>query len=391
MDQLLDMDGALDAYRKLRDQGAIKGDPVQERAARVLQDLHQELKGYALPDVKPRSLLSRFRRETVRPPPQGIYLYGDVGRGKSMLMDMFFEHAPVARKRRVHFHEFMIEIHGRLHRWLKMDGDERLREIKESGVREGTGDDPIPVVARRVANLATLLCFDEFQVNDVADAMILGRLFSELLTNGVVVVITSNRPPDDLYKDGLNRGLFLPFIDFLKDRLNILELAGPTDYRLDRLKGLPVYHAPLDGTAQDALDTAFEQLTGTKKGAVEELEVQGRRLTVPCAAMGVARFDFPDLCARPLGAADYLAIAWHYHTVIISNVPELGTENRNEAKRFVTLIDALYENCVKLICSAAVEPLQLYSTGDGAFEFQRTVSRLMEMQSEEYLAAGHAV
>ena len=391
MDQLLQSDGALEAYRKLRGVGAIKGDPDQERAAHRLQDLHRELDGYALPGARPRGLMSLFRRDVEHTVPRGMYIHGDVGRGKSMLMDMFFDHAPVAAKRRVHFHEFMLEVHAHLHKWRQMDAGERAHEIQESGVRNGTGDDPLPVVARRIASHATLLCFDEFQVHDVADAMILGRLFSELFENGVVIVVTSNRPPDDLYKDGLNRGLFLPFIDLIKERLQVIELAGPTDFRLDRLKGLTVYHAPLDATANDDLDKAFSSLSGDKIGNPESLEVQGRKLEIPCAAMGVARFDFEELCAEALGAADYLAIAWHYHTVIIANVPRLGPENRNEAKRFVTLIDALYENRVKFICSAEVEPQQLYSEGSGAFEFQRTVSRLMEMQSEEYLAAGHAV
>jgi cell division protein ZapE len=391
MNQLLTNDGALDAYRKLRSMGAIKDDPDQELAAHKLQDLHRNLEGYALPERRTRGLMSLFRRDVEHTAPTGMYLYGDVGRGKSMLMDMFFDHAPVAAKRRVHFHEFMLEVHAHLHAWRQMDADARAREISALGVRNGTGDDPLPVIARRVANGATLLCFDEFQVHDVADAMLLGRLFSELFVNDVVIVVTSNRPPDDLYKDGLNRGLFLPFIELIKERLNVFKLAGPIDFRLDRLKGLTVYHAPLDAAAVDDLDAAFASLTGDGDGKPEMLDVQGRKLEIPCAAMGVARFDFDDLCAQPLGAADYLAIAWHFHTVIIANVPQLGSEKRNEAKRFVTLIDALYENRVKFICSAEVEPQHLYPEGSGAFEFERTVSRLMEMQSEEYMAAGHAV
>ncbi|NQV20145.1 MAG: cell division protein ZapE [Rhodospirillales bacterium] len=390
MDQLIENDGALAAYRNLCGQGAIKGDLDQERAAHKLQRLHEALSDYKPPAARPRGLISLFRRESGQPTPKGAYIHGEVGRGKSMLMDMFFEHARVSKKRRVHFHEFMLEIHGTLHEWRQMSPEERMREVKQMDIR-GTGDDPIPVVARRVAAQAMLLCFDEFQVNDVADAMILGRLFSELFERGVVIVVTSNRPPGDLYKDGLNRGLFLPFIALIEERLDVIELSGPTDYRLDRLRGLPVYHTPLDETSHKALDDAFAQLTGNSEGEEQELSVQGRTLHVTCAAMGVARFSFAELCDRPLGAADYLNIAWHYHTVILSDVPELGSEKRNEAKRFVTLIDALYENRVKLICSVAVEPQQLYPAGDGTFEFQRTVSRLMEMQSEEYLAAGHAV
>lgn len=390
MDQLTQPDGALAAYHRLRDQGALKGDPDQERAARILQHLHEELSDYQPPGARPRGLRALFRRADEQAAPRGVYLHGKVGRGKSMLMDIFVEHANVLKKRRVHFHEFMLEIHGTLHQWRQMSPGEKARELEQSGVG-GNSEDPLSVVARRMAGQATLLCFDEFQVNDVADAMILGRLFSELFENGVTIVLTSNRPPQDLYKDGLNRGLFLPFIDLIEERLDIVELSGPTDYRLELLRGLPVYHAPLNEASRTALDDAFARLAGGNRGGAQDLSVQGRIVPVPCAAMGVARFSFADLCECPLGAADYLAVARHYHTVILSDIPELGSEKRNEAKRFVTLIDALYENHVKLICSGAVEPQHLYPSGDGAFEFQRTVSRLIEMQSEEYLAAGHAV
>ncbi len=390
MDQLTKHDGALDAYRNLHVQGVLKGDRDQERAIHTLQRLHEALRDYRPPSGKPRGLLGLFRRDVEQPVPRGLYIHGDVGRGKSMLMDLFFDHAPVTRKRRVHFHEFMLEVHGRLHTWRQMAPEQRIREASACGIR-GEGEDPLPVVARQVAEQALLLCFDEFQVSDVADAMILGRLFSEFFACGMVIVVTSNRPPEDLYKDGLNRGLFLPFIELIEERLDVIELAGPMDYRLDQLRGLPVYHTPLDDKSRDALDQTFARLTGGNPAPAQQLQVQGRTVTVPSAAMGVVRFSFTDLCGQPLGAADYLAVARHYHTVVLSDVPELGAAKRNEAKRFVTLIDALYESRVKLVCSSAVPPEQLYPAGDGAFEFQRTVSRLMEMQSEEYLAAGHAV
>jgi cell division protein ZapE len=389
MDQLTTHDGALDAYRNLHVQGVLKGDRDQERAAHKLQRLHEALRDHRPPENKPRGLWGLFRRNFDQPAPRGLYIHGDVGRGKSMLMDLFFDHAPVARKRRVHFHEFMLEIHGRLHEWRQTSREERIREARARGLR-GEGEDPLPVIARQVAEQALLLCFDEFQVHDVADAMILSRLFSEFFANRMVIVVTSNRPPQNLYENGLNRGLFLPFIDLIVDRLDVIELAGPTDYRRDQLRGRPVYHTPLDDRSRDALDRTFARLTGGAPGDAEQLYVHGRTVTVPSAAMGVARFSFADLCEQPLAAADYLAVASRYHTVVLSEVPELGPEKRNQAKRFVTLVDVLYENRVKLVCAAAVPPDQLYPSGDGAFEFQRTVSRLMEMQSEEYLAADHA-
>ena len=305
----------------------------------------------------------------------GLYLWGGVGRGKSMLMDLFFETAAIAPKRRVHFHAFMQETHERIFDWRQK---EKAGKVK--------GSDPIPPIAEMVAREASLLCFDEFQVHDIADASILGRLFAQLFELGVVVVATSNRAPDGLYEGGLNRHRFLPFIDLVKTKMDVLHLDSATDYRLDRIRGLPVYHTPLGASADAALDDAFEKLTDAVHGEPMTLSLKGRAVEVPEAMHGVARFSFSDLCARPLGAADYLKIAQSFHTVIIRDVPVLGAEKRNEAKRFVTLIDALYEAKTKLILSAEAPPSSLYEKGDGAFEFERTVSRLMEMQSADYIA-----
>jgi cell division protein ZapE len=377
-------DSPVAALRERRRKGALKSDPAQDLAAEKLQLLHQALKNYvplghqgALASWKARLGLARRPED----PPQGLYIFGAVGRGKSMLMDLFFDSAPVPpeHKRRVHFHAFMLEVHQRLHAWRQRT--------------KGAEADPIPKLAEEIAAETWLLCFDEFQVSNIADAAILGRLFAALFDDGVVVVATSNRAPDDLYLGGLQRELFLPFIALMKEKLDVIELDGGVDYRLLRLRGRPVYYQPLTPAAETALDEAFATLTENGDGAAHPapctLTVQGRKLQVPLAAKGVARFTFPELCARPLGAADYLALATHFHTLVVSGIPKLGPDRHNEAIRFTTLIDELYEHKVNLICSAEVPPNALYTEGDFSFEFQRTVSRLLEMQSDAYLTAPH--
>jgi len=371
-------EGPLAVYRARRGMGTLKADPAQELAAEKMQSLWHALRDYrpSLGQVGWRARFGLARRPD--PAPQGLYIYGDVGRGKSMLMDLFFETAPVGPKRRVHFHAFMLEVHQRLH-------DMRGR----AGGTAKAVDELMPELARQIAAEAWLLCFDEFHVTDVADAMILGRMFTHLFDLGVVIVATSNWAPDDLYKDGLQRDRFLPFIALLKDRLDVLHLAGATDYRLARLMGARVYHWPLSPDAHAALAKAFTDLTDGADGSPCHLLVQGRRLEVPRAAKGVAWFGFGALCTEALGPADYLTIATHFHTVLIEGVPRLRAEQRNEAKRFMTLIDALYEHKVNAVITAEAPAERLYDEGAHAFEFQRTVSRLMEMQSEDYLRAEH--
>jgi cell division protein ZapE len=359
-------------YQELVTAGELRPDPDQQRTAERLDRLAQELA-----DQPQRgSVLWRMLRKAPVPP-RGLYMWGGVGRGKSMLMDLFFGCVNIPAKRRVHFHEFMIEVHDRL----------RIERAKEKG-------DPIAPVAAALAQEARLLAFDEMVVNNSADAMILSRLFTALIDAGVTVVTTSNRPPKDLYKDGLNREHFLPFIALIEQRLDVLPLNGPVDYRLERLGGHPTWYSPTGQAATDAVRAAFFRLTDYPPEdsihvASEELPISGgRSIHVPKSFKGVAVFSFKRLCGEARGAPDYLAIARHFHTVIVVGIPILGPEKRNEAARFKTLIDALYEHKVKLLATADAEPANLYPEGDGAFEFERTVSRLMEMQSHDYLALG---
>ena len=366
------MTGVFSQYRERVEAGLLSEDPAQAEAARRLDDLAERLAN--LPKA------GWFSKPE---PVTGLYLWGGVGRGKSMLMDLFFETAAPKAKRRVHFHEFMAEVQDRLDTWRRMSEADRKRSPWRV---KGAGDDPIPPVAKQVAESAGLLCFDEFQVTQIADAMILARLFEQLFARGVTMVATSNRHPDDLYKDGINRPLFLPFIRLLKERCDIFHLASDRDYRLDRLIAAPVWYAPLGPAAEASLDTVWTRLTSGAHAQHVTLTVKGRKLEVSREAAGIARFSFQELCARPLYSRDYLAIAANFHTIILSDIPLLGPENRNEAARFVALIDALYEAKIKLVASAAAEPEALYPEGDGAFEFERTVSRLHEMRSTGYLA-----
>lgn len=366
------MANVLRQYRERVDAGLLTNDPVQAEAAERLDDLARRLA-----DPPKGGWFSKPE------PVRGLYLWGGVGRGKSMLMDLFFEDAAPKAKRRVHFHEFMAEIQDRLDTWRKMPEGERKRSPWRV---KGAGDDPIPPVAKQVAAEAQLLCFDEFQVTQIADAMILARLFDQLFSRGVTMVATSNRVPDDLYKDGINRPLFLPFIQHLKDRCDILHLASDRDYRLDRLIAAPVWYSPLGPEADAALEEVWTRLTSGAHAQHVTLTVKGRKLEVSREAAGVAWFTFEELCARPLYSRDYLTIAANFHTIILRGIPQLGSEKRNEAARFVALIDALYEAKIKLVASAAAEPETLYPEGDGAFEFERTVSRLHEMRSTDYLA-----
>jgi cell division protein ZapE len=382
------MNGPLARYRALLEEGKLSPDPAQAMAVEKLESLHRALADYT-PSQDEGGWLARFglRQRANRglawtpgdcescEPKQGLYLYGEVGRGKSMLMDLFFSTVPVEAKRRVHFHEFMRDVHAEIHLWRQ-----------DKGRKENS---PIPHLARFIARRSWLLCFDELQVTDIGDAMILGRLFEALFEQGVVVVTTSNRPPEDLYKDGLQRDRFLPFIRLIGDRLDVLELNSGQDYRLGRKKGMQVYYTGINGSADAALAQCFDRLTGGLVPKSDQIHVHGRAWSVPKSADGVAWFEFDQLCRSALGPSDYLELATLYHTVIVAGVPCLSAKNRDAAKRFTTLIDALYEHKVTFICSAEAPPQSLYTDGDNSFEFQRAVSRLMEMQSAEYLAAPH--
>jgi len=360
--------------------GHVESDEAQLAVLQLMARLETRIAEYRLAR-KSSSLGWLFAsRERTLPRIKGIYIYGDVGRGKTMLMDLFFETSPVARKRRAHFHEFMLDVHERVH---------AVRQEMKRGQHEG--EEPIRLVADALADQAWLLCFDEFHVTDIADAMILARLFSRLFEHGVVVVATSNVAPQELYKDGLNRTLFVPFIHTLETHLDIVRLDARTDFRLEKLTGLPVWYAPADAAADLRLDEAWRRLIGGHRGAPQDLAVRGRSVRVPRAFMGVARFSFHDLCEQPLAAADYLRIAREYHTIVLDHVPVMTYDNRNAAKRFIILIDTLYDHNVKLIASAAAGPDALYRADEGfeVGEFRRTASRLIEMRSQAYLAQPH--
>ena len=371
----------LEHYRALSETGELRPDDAQWRAAAAFDALHRKLKTYR---PRRRGLFGAGAGD-----PQngikGVYLHGDVGRGKSLLMDLFFVGAPIAKKRRVHFNAFMAETHQRIHEWRNLSEDER--ESRAEFMRDA-GDDPIAPVAKRIASEATLLAFDEFQVTDVGDAMILGRLFEKLFGLGVIIVATSNTPPQRLYEGGLNRGLFLPFIAMIEDKMQVIELDGPRDYRLERMDGLNVYLTPLTPESDAAMDAAWERLTDTKRGSPITLTVLQRKLVVPQAAKGVARFSFDAICGEALGAADYIALARVFHTILIDRVPCFGPEDGNEARRFTLLVDTLYDERVKLVCSAAAAPSELCSRCEGADWFKRAASRLIEMQSAHYLSKG---
>jgi cell division protein ZapE len=369
------MTDILARYQQLLTQGQIKPDAAQHDVLQKLQKLQQEI-GANLATGK--GILGKIRNKKSTSV-KGLYIYGEVGRGKSMLMDLFFDTIALPKKRRVHFHAFMLEVHRELHDWRNKN--------KNNDVI-----DPLPSIAKKIAGKTTLLCFDEFQVTDIVDAMILARLFTGLFDNGVIVVATSNRPPEDLYKGGLQRSSFLPFIDLLKNKTEVVSLDAEQDYRLGHLKALStVYYAPIDRKAEAFLAGIFAELTNNAEYKKRVLNVNGRKLVIEKTHGDVAWVTFAELCEKPLGAVDYIELAREFSTVIISGIPKLTREHRNEAKRFVTLIDELYEHKVKLICTAEALPQELYLAGDGSFEFERTVSRLIEMQSGKYLEEGHVV
>ena len=365
-------------YQLLVDSGAIESDAAQAAVAEALFDLEQRLASYK--PVRKQGLLGRLFAEKDEPPPRGLYIHGEVGRGKTMLMDLFFQQSPVTHKRRAHFHEFMADVHERIFGFRQ--------NIKRGEIADG---DVIALTAGSIFDEAWLLCFDEFHVTDIADAMILGRLFAKLFELGTVVVATSNVAPDDLYKGGLNRALFLPFIAQISAHMDVLRLDARTDFRLEKLAGVKMWLVPADRAADAALDKAWSRMTGNAPCKAREISIKGRILQVPCSAHGVARFSFADLCEKPLAASDYLRLAHDYHTLLVDRIPVMDYAERNAARRFITLIDTLNDNAVKLMASAAVDPLSLYvaNEGDEANAFKRTSSRLIEMSSESYLALPH--
>jgi cell division protein ZapE len=373
------MDTPISRWRALVAQGTLETDSAQERAAQMLSVLHARLQNWR--PGKKRLLFGR-----PEPEPVGVYLYGGVGRGKSMLMDMFFETVSFSQKRRVHFHEFMLQTHFALAQWRKMDNRERQQH--PDFVR-GAGDDPIAPVAKAIARDAWLLCFDEMQVNDIADAMVLGRLFEQLFKRGVIIVTTSNRPPDELYKDGLNRQRFIPFIKKIKSHLEVHALESARDFRLGKLQEDKTWFSPLNAQTREQVNALSQSLTHGLSLHARRISLQGRHWDIEHTAGGVARLEFTEACEENRGAADYLELARQFHTLILDNVPVLDDHHASAAKRFIALIDALYEAQVKLIVSADVPPNALYQSSLDGFAFERTVSRLNEMQSSAYLAAGH--
>ena len=385
-------EGPLAEYRTRLERGELVTDPAQALAAERLQALWARLRDYT-PHTHlhnggrgaERNLWSRLRGKRPKPDDipddylHGLYLVGEVGRGKSMLMDLFFETVPLERKRRVHFHAFMQECHARIHAWRR----------EPHRLADPHSDDPIPPLADHIAGEAWLLCFDEFQVTDIASAMILGRLFKALFARGVVVVATSNTPPSELFAGQPGRDAFLPFIALIQQYLDLIVMTGSRDWRRARLRDRVTWHVPADSRADEALDAAFKELTGGAEPRAHRLQVMGHQLVVPLSAQGVARFDFDALCGQALGAGDYLALATHYQALVLDGVPRLSPENYDKARRFITLVDALYDHRVKLVASADAVPDELYERGDGAVAFQRTASRLEEMQSQDYLGLSH--
>jgi cell division protein ZapE len=365
-------------YQALVASGAIEPDAAQAEAAEAFTRLEQRLANYK--PLRKQRLFGRLFADKDEAPPRGLYVHGEVGRGKTMLMDLFFHHSPVAHKRRAHFHEFMAEVHERIYGFRQ--------DIARGEIADG---DVIALTAASIFDEAWLLCFDEFHVTDIADAMILGRLFSKLFEFGTVVVATSNVAPDELYKDGLNRALFLPFIAQISDHMDVLQLDARTDFRLEKLAGVKMWLVPANRGADVALDKAWAKMTGHAPCKPRNISIKGRILHVPCSADGVARFSFADICEKPLAASDYLRLAHDYHTIIVDRIPVMDYAERDAARRFIALIDTLYDNAVKLMASAAADPASLYVATDGneANEFKRTASRLIEMSSESYLALPH--
>src|SRR3954469_14812521 len=364
-------------YQALVSSGAIEADAAQARAVEALSALQQRLSRYK--PVRKQGLLGRLFADNDAAP-RGLYIHGEVGRGKTMLMDLFFQSSPVAHKRRPHFHEFMAEVHERIYGFRQNIARGEIPDV-----------DVIALTAESIFEQAWLLCFDEFHVTDIADAMILGRLFAKLFELGTVVVATSNVAPEDLYQGGLNRALFLPFIAQISAHMDVLKLEARTDFRLEKLVGVKMWLVPADASAAAALDRAWTNMTGGAPCKPRDISIKGRVLRVPCSAQGVARFSFAELCEKPLAASDYLRLAHDYHTLLIDRIPVMGYEQRNASKRFISLIDTLYDNAVKLMASAEADPVSLYLATEGveANEFKRTSSRLIEMSSESYLALPH--